>query len=403
MKIKQVQHVPRNILAMKLSCIVFLFLFLFSMGFSQSEKKPIQTLNPTGFKESDRILIGKVSLKVTPLREYKMKAGSTGLFELDVPYKSASFKLGDRLGGIDTARLKLDQELMNMSESLLKEKDIPQWHLQRRSQIEQFENQLAKIKGERSLAEQMLANPKKYRELFQSSKRDDVNQTEDLKAYLETLATHENQVREMLSFVKSERKEELELGEIKKKFELRKMQFEMRMQEAYLTVPFDGEIEFLFPYVEGEKNYIQSGMEVALLRDLRELHGQVPILDPDWRLYNKNSLELELKAPSGNVIGKYLKSSSREVSGGEELIYSFKFDPQDKLALRNQLGGRTDGMLYLKLSRSARMVPKFLLVSLNPEEFRLGGWAGLVASVCPEYELIEVGLYSIAIGKIAEE
>ena len=129
----------------------------------------------------------------------------------------------------------------------------------------------------------MLANPKKYRELFQSSKIDDVNQTEDLKAYLETLATHENQVKEMLSFVESERKEELELGEIKKKFELRKMQFEMRMQEAYLTVPFDGEIEFLFPYVEGEKNYIQSGMEVALLRDLRELHGQVPILDPDWR------------------------------------------------------------------------------------------------------------------------
>ena len=57
----------------------------------------------------------------------------------------------------------------------------------------------------------------------------------------------------MLSYADSVRKEELELGEIKKKFELRKMQFEMRMQEAYLTVPFDGEIEFLFPYVEGEK------------------------------------------------------------------------------------------------------------------------------------------------------
>ena len=71
-----------------------------------------------------------------------------------------------------------------MSESLLKEKDIPQWHLQRRSQIEQFENQLSKIEGERSLAEQMLENPEKYRELFQSSKKDDVNQTLELKAYL---------------------------------------------------------------------------------------------------------------------------------------------------------------------------------------------------------------------------
>ena len=403
LKIKQVRYETRDVFVMKLSCIALLFLFSFSVLLSQVEKERSHRLKPSGFKESDRLLIGKVSLKVTPLREYKMKAGSTGLFELDVPYKSASFKLGDRLGGIDTARLELDQELMVMSESLLKEKDIPQWHLQRRSQIEQFQNQLAKIEGERSLTEQMLANPEKYRELFQSAKRDDVNQTDDLKAYLETLASHENQVKGMLSFVESERKEELELGEIKKKFELRKMQFEMRMQEAYLTVPFDGELDFLFPYVEGEKNYIQAGMDVALLRDLRELHGQVPIMDPDWRLYAKNMLELEVKSSRGNIIGKYLKSSSKEVSGGEELIYSFKFDPQDNLALRNQLGGRTDGMLYLKLSRSARMVPKFLLVSLNPKVFRLGGWAELVTSVCPGYVLLDVGLYSIAIAKIAEE
>ena len=140
-------HIPNkgfNLKVMFVTRISLLFLFSFSTGFAQLEKNRAQTLNPSGFKESDRLLIGKVSLKVTPLREYTMKAGSTGLFELDVPYQSASFKLGDRLGGIDTARLKLDQELMSLSESMLKEKDIPQWHLQRRSQVEQFENQLAK-------------------------------------------------------------------------------------------------------------------------------------------------------------------------------------------------------------------------------------------------------------------
>ena len=391
-----------NLKVMSAFRISLIFLFSFSIGLAQTKKNRSQTLNPTGFKESDRLLIGKVSLKVTPLREYKMKAGSTGLFELEVPYKSASFKLGDRLGGIDTARLEIDQELMRLSESMLKEKDIPQWHLQRRSQIEQFENQLAKIEGERSLAEQMLANPEKYRELFQSSNRADVNQTEELKTYLKTLSTHEQQVKEMLIFVESERKEELELGELKKKFELRKMQFDMRMQEAYLTVPFDGELDFLFPYVEGEKNYIQAGMDVAILRDLRELNGQVPIMDPDWRLYPKNRLELEVKSPRGNIVGKYSKSTSKEVSGGDELIYSFKFDPQDNLALKNQLRGRTDGTIYLRLIKPAHMVPKFLLVSLNPEIFRRDGWSGLVEDVCSGYELLDVGLYSIAITKMAK-
>jgi hypothetical protein len=138
-------------------------------------------------------------------------------------------------------------------------------------------------------------------------------------------------------------------------------------------------------------------MEVALLRDLRELHGQVPILDPDWRLLKKGKLELEIKSSTGLAIGKYLKSVSKEISGGEELIYSFKFELKDNLSLRNQLGGRTEGKLYYKLARPARMVPKFLLVSLAPEIFRSEGWHGLVEKLCPEYELLHVGLYSIAI------
>ena len=377
--------------------LILLFFSSFSPLLGLDLEQPVQTLNPSGFRETTRVLVGKTSIKVTPLREYTLKAGSTGLIELYVPAKPDSYKLGDRLGGVDTTRLQLDQELMDLSESMLKEKEIPQWHLQRKSQIDQLDNQLSKIEGERSLTQQMLKNPEKYKELFQSSSQGDGNHSEDLARYLNELSLHEVQIKDMLGFLKSDRKEELELGELKKKFELRKLQFEMRLQQAYLTVPFDSEVEFLFPYVKGEKNYIQAGMEVALLRDLRELHGQVPILDPDWRLLKKGKLELEIKSSTGLAIGKYLKSVSKEISGGEELIYSFKFELKDNLSLRNQLGGRTEGKLYYKLARPARMVPKFLLVSLAPEIFRSEGWHGLVEKLCPEYELLHVGLYSIAI------
>ena len=377
--------------------LILLFFSFFSPLLGLDLDQPVQTLNPSGFRETTRVLVGKTSIKVTPLREYTLKAGSTGLIELYVPAKPDSYKLGDRLGGVDTTRLQLDQELMDLSESMLKEKEIPQWHLQRKSQIDQLDNQLSKIEGERSLTQQMLKNPEKYKELFQSSSQGDGNHSEDLARYLNELSLHEVQIKDMLGFLKSDRKEELELGELKKKFELRKLQFEMRLQQAYLTVPFDSEVEFLFPYVKGEKNYIQAGMEVALLRDLRELHGQVPILDPDWRLLKKGKLELEIKSSTGLAIGKYLKSVSKEISGGEELIYSFKFELKDNLSLRNQLGGRTEGKLYYKLARPARMVPKFLLVSLAPEIFRSEGWHGLVEKLCPEYELLHVGLYSIAI------
>lgn len=393
------QNLLKGMIYIKVSglSLILLFFSSFSPLLGLDLDQPVQTLNPSGFRETTRVLVGKTSIKVTPLREYTLKAGSTGLIELYVPAKPDSYKLGDRLGGVDTTRLQLDQELMDLSESMLKEKEIPQWHLQRKSQIDQLDNQLSKIEGERSLTQQMLKNPEKYKELFQSSSQGDGNHSEDLARYLNELSLHEVQIKDMLGFLKSDRKEELELGELKKKFELRKLQFEMRLQQAYLTVPFDSEVEFLFPYVKGEKNYIQAGMEVALLRDLRELHGQVPILDPDWRLLKKGKLELEIKSSTGLAIGKYLKSVSKEISGGEELIYSFKFELKDNLSLRNQLGGRTEGKLYYKLARPARMVPKFLLVSLAPEIFRSEGWHGLVEKLCPEYELLHVGLYSIAI------
>ena len=404
MRMKNKQNLLRNVVPSKLGWLrpAYWFVFFLLPLLTYGQEQPFRTLNPSGFRETNRVLVGEISIKVTPLREYTLKAGSTGLIELYVPTKPGSYKLGDRLGGVDTARLQLDQELMDLSESMLREKDIPQWHLQRKSQIDQLDNQLSKIEGERSLTQQMLANPEKYKELFQSSNQGDGNHSKDLAKYLNELSLHEVQIKDMLTFLKSDRKEELELGELEKKFELRKLQFDTRLQQAYLTVPFDSEVEFLFPYVQGEKNYIQAGMEVALLRDLRELHGQVPIIDPDWRLFKKNKLELEIKSSTGFVIGKYLKSVSKEISGGEELIYSFKFDPKDNFSLRNQLGGKTEGKLYYQLTRPARMVPKFLLVSLAPETFRVEGWPGLVKQLCPEYELLHVGLYSIAIAQSVE-
>ena len=84
---------------------------------------------------------------------------------------------------------------------------------------------------------------------------------------------------EILSFMNSDRKETLELGELRKKFEVRKLQFEMRMKEAYLTMPFAGQVEFLFPYVEGERNFIQRGMEVALVATCRKFTDK-----PSWRI-----------------------------------------------------------------------------------------------------------------------
>jgi len=381
---------------------VSLWIFMLSLFFlfmrEEAQAEPAR-IDLNGFRESSRILVGKLPITVTPRREYVIKAGTSGLIELYVPPKPGNFKAGDRLGGIDVQRVELDEELMALSESLLKEKEIPQWHLQRKAQVDQLTTKLTALEGERELASNMLADPKKYEDLFKGVRKGKEMGGRSIEEYLEELNEHHKQLKEILAFIESDRKEELEIGELVKKFELRKMQFELRRKEAYLSVPFEGRVSFVFPYVNGEKNYVVMGTELAVVQDLKEIFGQVPIVDSRWRLLEKSKIELEVAITTGVARAKYAKSFKKDLSGGETLIYSFLFDRSDKQGLMNQIAGTVEGKLFYNFGRQARLVPKFLLVSLNPEVFRKEGWEGLVDSLVPDYELLHVGLHSVALIK----
>jgi hypothetical protein len=382
--------------------ICLLFLSSWSLVWGQGDPTPSKKLpkvNLNSFRENNRILVGKLPVMVTPFREYTLKAGASGEIEMYVPVKTEQYEAGHRLAGIDAGRLKLDQELMDISEVLLDEKEIPQWHLQRKSQIEQLESQLTKIKSERMMAEQMVRDPSKYAGLFKGSFDADKMKGENLLLYILKREKDEIRLTEILSFMNSDRKETLELGELRKKFELRKLQFEMKMKEAYLTMPFAGQVDFLFPYVEGERNFIQRGMEVALVRDMQKIHGQAAMNDSRLRLLDKNRVELQVETASGFAVGKYSKSLKKEGATGEQMIYSFEFLPRHRGALQNLLGGQVDGSIYYLMKGPVRIVPKFLLVSLSPEVFRGEGWSGLVQRFFPGHDLIQVGLNSVAVGK----
>ena len=382
------------------ACLVFLSsgVMAWAQG-SSATSENIPRVNLNSFREKNRILVGKLPVMVTPFREYTLKAGASGEIEMYVPVKTEKYEAGHRLAGIDAERLKLDQELMDISEVLLDEKEIPQWHLQRKSQIEQLEAQLTNVKSERMMAEQMVRDPKKFEGLFKGSFDAEKMKGENLLLYILKREKDELRLKEILSFMNSDRKETLEIGELKKKFELRKLQFEMRMKEAYLTMPFAGQVEFLFPFVEGERNYIQRGMEVAVVRDMQKINGLAIIADSRLRLLEKSRIELQVETATGMAVGKYSKSVKKEGPTGERMVYSFEFPPTYGNSLQNLLGGQVDGRLYYSMKNPVRIVPKFLLVSLSPSVFRAEGWGGLVKSFFPGHELVHVGLSSVAVGK----
>ena len=101
MKIKLLRNEISTILR-----ILFLFVaqvYLLNLGYIYAQKK----FNPSAFKMENKVLVGEVRFKITPLREYILKAGASGLIEIDVPYKDAFYEMGKRLGGIDIKDLNL--------------------------------------------------------------------------------------------------------------------------------------------------------------------------------------------------------------------------------------------------------------------------------------------------------
>ena len=64
----------------------------------------------------------------------------------------------------------------------------------------------------------------------------------------------------MMTYLESGRFEELEIAEIEKQMKAKRIQFEKRELEVLLTVPFDGEVQILFPHAE-ESNFVPAGLE----------------------------------------------------------------------------------------------------------------------------------------------
>ena len=144
----------------------------------------------------------------------------------------------------------------------------------------------------------MVRDPSKYADLFKGSFDADKMKGENLLLYILKREKDEMRLTEILSFMNSDRKETLELGELRKKFEVRKLQFEMRMKEAYLTMPFAGQVEFLFPPCGGGKKLYSKRNGSRLCARLAEnsrtsLHGGFP----SHRLLDKTGSSCRWKPP----------------------------------------------------------------------------------------------------------
>ena len=359
----------------------------------EGQKNPLESM----FPNAKRILVGELPVSVVPLREEVVKAGVSGEIVLHNPAGKYAVKAGQDLGGIDLEKFRVQEKLLEIEEALLVELKKPQEALLRASEKTQLEEKLAKLNAEIAILEKFMADPQIYSKL--NLGKDELNRTpeESMAVTQAELNKTKEMLSEMLELHRTDRLEKLKVSEIDLKFKSQKLQFEDRKREVFLSAPFAGEVEVLYPYFSDRSNFVSAGTELFRITDKSMVFADLPVLDSDWRLLPKDSIHLEVNSAKGPVRGRYHSRTQVSWQGQSKLCYRFSFKGEDSQALEPMFGGSVPGRLFCELEEERRMVPKFFLITFNPELFREGGWPALIDRMMPGYLLDRVGLNHLAL------
>lgn len=354
------------------------------------------------FSQAEAISLGKVPVRVRPVREYVASAVTAGTLELTLPYNTREIKVGTVFAQLDLDRIQLEQRLLELSERRLHEKELTEWQLSNQRNIEQIKQEISRIQSENALLNRLKADPEVsavFLEGEETSLPDGASSAETVEAMLAENAERLVLLRSFEKLIQSEPYEELEREFQLTKLEQQKLNLEQRMELSRMDAPFGGSFQYLIPQPTGDVQEIRvrTGDDVARIRDMSELVAELAVTNETWRGYPSARLQLRIGQGFGQVLANFDTSSVQQVGGKEQLIFSFLVEPVYNTRATGLIGGVVNGQLYLQLNQEAVLVPKLSILTGSVEAFRSGGWRAAVADAFPGHELVAVGESAIAV------
>ena len=359
-------------------------------------------LELSGFPQAQSILLGKVPVRVRPVREYVASALTAGTLELTLPYDTREIEAGTVFAQLDLERIQLEQRLLDLSERRLHEKELTEWQLSNQRNIEQIKQEISRIQSENALLNRLKADPEVsavFLEGEENSLPDGATSAETVEAMLAENAERLELLRTFETLIQSEPYEELEREFQVAKLEQQKLNLEQRMELARMDAPFGGRFQYLIPQPTGnlQEIRVRTGDDVARIRDMSELLAELAVTNEMWRSYPKARLQLKIGEGFSQVIANFETSSVQQVGGKEQLVYSFLVDPLYNTRAVGLIGGVVNGQLYLELNQDVALVPKLSILVGSVEAYRSGGWRAAVADAFPGHELVAIGESAIAV------
>ncbi len=307
---------------------------------------------------SQECYIGQYNCYIVPERVRSFSAPVAGLVSHLVD-DSQRVKKGEVLAKLNED----DIELERMELDLLLEKE----------QIEK-EEEINKLVREREEFEYILKLPKEDRWKIQSDK------------------TVEERLVKILNTKIDLARRELETSQKKKKTE-----FEKKEETFYITMPFDGRIQYSLAIKgrEEDEAYIDAGKELVSVYDDSAFYVTINISSAEIARIPSDSLKLVVELVSGEKLTgtfayKRQEKSTSTAGNGEVQAFYFKLDPSQHETADKMKGTNCLAKLYYMAGEDVIFISKMQLANM-PEARDSVSWQSLLARVKPDYELIIIG------------
>ncbi|HYE33163.1 MAG TPA: hypothetical protein VEH27_17175 [Methylomirabilota bacterium] len=286
---------------------------------------------------------------------------------------------------LEEARLKLEER-----ERFQRELDVPRQQVQLSRQMDEAQRQLAMLNL--ISTNQELAKYAFYSPQAASSLRPEAADRARLE--LDILKrTYEYVQQTNLAFMG------VDLQALRSDWLRRKVDFDRRLSQSRIEMPFAGQLTLSIPVSEGVQEYlVNTGQELGIVRDLSAVRARVPVANAAWTAMQPDKIEAIVRLPTGEELkAKYSFQKIERQQQREESVYYFKFPAENAKSASRLLGTDVACELWVNLDQSARVVPKLTLLMEKPEAFQGKSWARGVADAWPDAQLIAEGQSDVAI------
>jgi len=181
--------------------------------------------------------------------------------------------------------------------------------------------------------------------------------------------------------------------------EQRQLEFEQKLNQATLKIPFPCQLSISFQLAEHTSDYpVNSGSEIAVMRDMSAILLRVMFSDPSWSTLPTDKLRAVITLPTGSRLeAPFAYSKLEKVQLREDVAYYFQFPTNNAAEAARMMGTDASCELWYDLPQPARVISKFALVVNHQAAFQNRHWDEGVKQIDPHAHVLVEGQTDVAI------